>query len=173
MHILKHPTMRAVLGVAALFVMWQAAAASAGWSVGAGAIHAALLLLTGLAGLAGLAALCGALCRRVRGEDKAVRTETAQCRQRVAHASSEASADMRADAALAEADRLLARISGRAAGGARHDPVGQLGLVQAELMQMQNGAADPAVAARIDMLRTRLELVARAVRKTARTAEAG
>jgi hypothetical protein len=170
MHILKHPTMRAVLGVAALFVMWQAAAASAGWSVGAGAIHAAMLLLTGLAGLA---ALCGALCRRVRGEDKAVRTEAAQCRQRVAHASSEASADMRADAALAEADRLLARISGRAAGGARHDPVGQLGLVQAELMQMQNGAAEPAVAARIDMLRTRLELVARAVRKTARTAEAG
>jgi hypothetical protein len=163
MHTLKHPTMRAVLGVVALFVMWQAAAASAGWSVGAGGIHGGLLLL------AGLAILCGVLCRRMRGEDKAVLAEAALCRERVAHAW----ADARADAALVEADRLLARISGRAAGGVRHDPVGQLGLVQAELMQMQNGATDPAVAARIDMLRTRLELVARAVRKTARTVEAG
>lgn len=159
MKTLKHPTMRAALGVLALFVMWQAAAAGAGWSVDAGGMQASLLLLVVAA------ALFGTLCRRVRSEDKVVRAEAERCRERGARS--------RADAALVEADQLLARISGRAAGRPRHDPVGQLGLVQAELMQMQNGAADPAVAARIDMLRTRLELVARAVRETARTAETG
>jgi len=163
MNTLKHPTMRAALGVVVLFVMWQAAAASAGWTVGSGGMHASLLLLVAVA------ALFGTLCRRVRSEDKVVRAEADLCRERLARAG----ADAHANAALVEADQLLARISGRAAGGPRHDPVGQLGLVQNELMQMQNGAADPAAAARIEMLRTRLELVAKAVRKTARTAEAG
>ena len=163
MKTLKHPTMRAALGVVALFVMWQAAAASAGWTVGSGGMHASLLLLVAVA------ALFGTLCRRVRSEDKSVRAEADLCRGRVERTSATA----RADAALFEADQVLARSSGRAAGSLRHDPVGQLGLVQAELMQMQNGAADPAVAARIEMLRTRLELVAKAVRQTARTAEAG
>jgi len=166
MKTLKHPTLRAALGVVVLFIMWQAASASAGWTVGSGGMPAGLLLL------AALAALCGILCRRVHNEvnaeemaAKAVRAEADLCRERVAR--------HRADAALVEADQLLARISGRVAGGMRQDPVGQLGLVQDELMQMQRGAADPAVAARIEMLRTRLELVAKAVRQTARTAEAG
>lgn len=163
MKTLKHPTMRAVLGVVVLFVMWQAAAASAGWSVGSGGMHASLLLLVAVA------ALFGTLCRRGGDADQVLRGEADLCRRRGAGNR----ADARADAALAEADQLLARISGRAAGSQRHDAVGQLGLVQAELMQMQNGAADPAVAARIDMLRTRLELVAKAVRQTARAAEAG
>ena len=159
MNTLRHPTMRAALGVLVLFAMWQVAAAGAGWQIDSGGMHASVLLLVALA------ALFGTLCRRVRSEDSMVRVEADLCRDR--------SARSRADAALFEADQLLARISGRRSAGLRHDPVGQLGLVQAELMQMQNGAADPAAAARIEMLRTRLELVAKAVRQTARTAEAG
>ena len=156
MKTLKHPTLRAVLGVLVLFAMWQAVALGAGWDAGSGGMHASVLLLVVVA------AMVGTLCRRVGSEDSVVRVEAEQCRAR-----------SRADAALFEADQLLARVSGHAGSGPHHDPVGQLGLVQAELMQMQNGAADPAAAARIEMLRTRLELVARAVRQTARTAETG
>jgi len=158
MKTLKHPTLRAALGVLVLFTMWQAAILGAGWEAGSGGLHAILLLV------AATAMVC-TLCRRVRSEDSAVRVEADQCRAR--------SARSRADAALLEADQLLARVSGQGGIGLRHDPVCQLSLVQAELMQMQNGAADPAAAARIEMLRTRLELVAKAVRQTARTAEAG
>lgn len=158
MKTMLHPTMRAALGVVLLIAMWQLAAAYAGWTTLSAGVHAAVLALVGVA------VLLGTLSRRVRSEDRVVRLEADLCRERGARS--------RADAALVEADRLLARLSGGSAAGARQDPVGQLGLVQAELMQMQNGAADPAVAARIDMLRTRLELVARAVRQTARTAEA-
>jgi hypothetical protein len=159
MKTLKHPTLRAALGVLVLFAMWQAAILGAGWEAGSGGLHAIVLMLVAAT------AMVGTLCRRVRSEDKAVRVEADRCRAR--------SACSRADAALLEADQLLARVSGQGGIGLRHDPVGQLGLVQAELMQMQNGAADPAAAARIEMLRTRLELVAKAVRQTARTVEAG
>lgn len=159
MKTLKHPTLHAALGVLVLFAMWQAVILGAGWEAGSGVLHASVLLLVAVT------AMVGTLYRRVRSEDSAVRVEADQCRAR--------SARSRADAALLEADQLLARVSGQGGIGLRHDPVGQLGLVQAELMQMQNGAADPAAAARIEMLRTRLELVAKAVRQTARTAEAG
>lgn len=158
MKTLKHPTLHAALGVLVLFAMWQAVILGAGWEAGSGVLHASVLLVA-------VTAMVGTLYRRVRSEDSAVRVEADQCRAR--------SARSRADAALLEADQLLARVSGQGGIGLRHDPVGQLGLVQAELMQMQNGAADPAAAARIEMLRTRLELVAKAVRQTARTAEAG
>lgn len=158
MKTLKHPTLHAALGVLVLFAMWQAVILGAGWEAGSGVLHASVLLVA-------VTAMVGTLYRRVRSEDSAVRVEADQCRAR--------SARSRADAALLEADQLLARVSGQGGIGLRHDPVGQLGLVQAELMQMQNGAADPAAAARIAMLRTRLELVAKAVRQTARTAEAG
>jgi hypothetical protein len=157
MKTLMHPTMRAALGVLLLLAMWQIAAESAGWTVLSGGMHASVLLLVVIA------ALLGTLYRRMRSEDRVVRLEADLCRERGARS--------RADEALAEADRLLKRLGGGAA-SLRQDPVGQLGLVQAELMQMQNGAADLAAAARIDMLRTRLELVARAVRQSARTAEA-
>jgi hypothetical protein len=156
---LRHPTMRAALGVLVLFAMWQAAAAGASWEVESGNMHASVLLLVAVA------TVFGTLWRRVRSEDSVVQVEANLCRDRNARS--------RADAALFEADQLLARISGRRSAGSRNDPVGQLGLVQAELMQMQNGASDPAAAARIEMLRTRLELVAKAVRQTAGTAEAG
>lgn len=155
---LKHPTLRAALGVLVLFAMWQAVILGAGWETGAGGLHASVLLMV-------VTAMVGTLYRRMRSEDSAVRDEADQCRARGARS--------RADAALLEADQLLARVSGQGGIGLRHDPVGQLGLVQAELMQMQNRAADPAAAARIEMLRTRLELVAKAVRRTARTVEAG
>lgn len=158
MKTLIHPTMRAALGVLLLLAMWQIAAESAGWTALSGGMHASVLLL------AAIAALLGTLYRRMRSEDRVLRLEADLCRERGARS--------RADEALAEADRLLTRLSGGGAASLRQDPVGQLGLVQAELMQMQNGAADPAAAARIDMLRTRLELVARAVRQSARTAEA-
>jgi hypothetical protein len=158
MKTLKHPTLSAALGVLVLFAMWQAVILVAGWESGSGGLHASVLLLA-------VTAMVGTLYRRVRSEDSAVRDEADQCRARGARS--------RADAALLEADQLLARVSGQGGIGLRHDPVGQLGLVQAELMQMQNRAADPAAAARIEMLRTRLELVAKAVRQTARTAEAG
>ncbi|RYF02935.1 MAG: hypothetical protein EOO78_08590 [Oxalobacteraceae bacterium] len=159
MKTLKHPTLRAALGVLVLFAMWQGVILGAGWETGAGGLHASVLLLMVVT------AMVGTLYRRVRSEDSAVRDEADQCRARGARS--------RADAALLEADQLLARVSGQGGIGLRHDPVGQLGLVQAELMQMQNRAADPAAAARIEMLRTRLELVAKAVRRTARTVEAG
>jgi hypothetical protein len=155
----KHPTLHAALGVLVLFATWQAVILGAAWEAGSGGLPASVPLLVAVA------ATVGTLYRRVRSEDRAVRVEADQCRAR--------SARSRADAALLEADQLLARVSGQDGIGLRHDPVGQLGLVQAELMQMQNGAADPAAAARIDMLRTRLELVAKAVRQTARTAETG
>jgi hypothetical protein len=156
MKTLLHPTMRAALGVLLLLCMWQIAVQGAGWAALSGAVHAGLLLLTAIV------VLCGALLRRMRNEDRAVRLEADQCRERGART--------RADDALAEADLLLARISGRSSGCGQQDPVGQLGLVQAELMQMQHGAADPAIAARIEMLRTRLDLVAKVVRQTARIA---
>jgi len=159
MKTLLHPSLRAVTGVALLVAMWHVAAEGAGWAAVSGGMNASVLLLVAIA------ILFGALFRRVRSEDRVVRLEADLCRERGARS--------RADEALAEADLLLARISGRRAVAPQQDPVGQLGLVQAELMQMQNGAADPAVAARIEMLRTRLELVARAVRQTARTAETG
>jgi len=158
MKTLMHPTMRAALGVLLLLGMWQLAGASAGWAAASGGLGAGALLL------ATMAILCALLLRRVRSEDRVVRLEAALCREHRARS--------RADEALAEADRLLARISGRRAAAVRQDPLSQLGLVQAELMQMQNGAADPAVAARIETMRTRLELVARAVREQARIAEA-
>lgn len=155
----KHHTLHAALGVLVLFAMSQAVILGANWDAGSGGLHASVLLLVAVT------AMVGTLYRRVRSEDSAVRVEADQCRAR--------SARSRADAALLEADQLLARVNGQGGIGLRHDPVGQLGLVQAELMQMQNGAADPAVAARIEMLRTRLELVAKAVRQTTRAAEAG
>lgn len=157
MKTLMHPTMRAALGVLLLLAMWQIAAESAGWTALSGGMHASVVLLVAIA------ALLGTLYRRMRSEDRVLRLEADLCRERGARS--------RADEALAEADRLLTRLSGGNGATLRQDPVGQLGLVQAELMQMQNGAADPAAAARIDMLRTRLELVARAVRQSARTAE--
>jgi len=159
MKTLKHPTLRAALGLVLLLGMWQLAADHAGWAAASSAVCAGLLLL------GSLGALCWALYRRVRSEDQVARREADLCRERGAHS--------RADMALAEADLLLARIRGRSAAGGQQDPVGQLGLVQAELMQMQNGAADPAAAARIEMLRTRLDIVARVVRQAARTVETG
>jgi len=158
MKTLMHPTLRAALGLALLFGMWQAAVAGTGSAALSAAISAGALLL------AALGALFWAMCRRLRSEDRVARLEADLCRERGARS--------RADEALAEADLLLSRIRGRHAGAAPRDPVGQLGLVQAELMQMQNGAADPAAAARIEMLRTRLDMVARVVRQAARTAEA-
>lgn len=158
MKTLKHPTLRAALGLTLLLGMWQLAANHAGWAAASSAVCAGLLLL------GSLGALCWALYRRVRSEDQVARLEADLCRERGARS--------RADVALAEADLLLARIRGRSAAGGQ-DPVGQLGLVQAELMQMQNGAADPAAAARIEMLRTRLDIVARVVRQAGRTVETG
>jgi hypothetical protein len=162
MKTLLHPTMRAALGVLLLLCMWQLAVEGAGWAAWSGGVNAGVVLL------AALVVLFGALLRRVRSDDRVVRLEADLCRERGART--------RADEALAEADLLLARISGRSGRSGRsgvcgqQDPVGQLGLVQAELMQMQHGAADPAIAARIEMLRTRLDLVAKVVRQTARTA---
>jgi hypothetical protein len=162
MKTLLHPTMRATLGLLLLLCMWQLAVEGAGWAALSGGVNAGVLLL------AALVVLFGALLRRVRSDDRVVRLEADLCRERGART--------RADEALAEADLLLARISGRSGRSGRsgvcgqQDPVGQLGLVQAELMQMQHGAADPAIAARIEMLRTRLDLVAKVVRQTARTA---
>jgi hypothetical protein len=156
-----HPTVRATCGALLLLGMWQLAAAGAGSSADAAHLSTAVLLL------ASAAALFCTLTRRVRSEDRVLRQEADLCRERGARS--------RADDAVAEADLLLARIRGRSGTSASsgHDPVSQLGLVQAELMQMQNGAANPAIAARIDLLRTRLELVSRAVRLAARTAENG
>jgi hypothetical protein len=156
MKTLLHPAMRAALGVLLLLCMWQLAVEGAGWAALSGGVHAGVLLLTAIV------VLCGTLLRRMRNEDRAVRLEADLCRERGTRT--------RADDALAEADLLLARISGRSSGCGPQDPVGQLGLVQAELMQMQHGAADPAIAARIEMLRTRLDLVAKVVRQTARIA---
>jgi len=156
MKTLLHPTMRAALGVLLLLCMWQLAVEGVGWAAWSGGVNAGVLLL------AALVVLFGALLRRVRSDDRVVRLEADLCRERGART--------RADEALAEADLLLARISGRSGVCGQQDPVGQLGLVQAELMQMQHGAADPAIAARIEMLRTRLDLVAKVVRQTARTA---
>jgi len=156
MKTLLHPMMRAALGVLLLLCMWQVAVEGAGWAALSGSVHAGMLVLVAIA------LLFAAMFRRVHSEDRVVRLEADLCRERGART--------RADEALAEADLLLARISGRSAGCGQQDPVGQLGLVQAELMQMQHGAADPAIAARIDMLRTRLDLVAKVVRQTARTA---
>jgi hypothetical protein len=158
MKTLLHPTMRATLGLLLLLCMWQLAVEGAGWAALSGGVNAGVLLL------AALVVLFGALLRRVRSDDRVVRLEADLCRERGART--------RADEALAEADLLLARISGRSGRSGvcgQQDPVGQLGLVQAELMQMQHGAADPAIAARIEMLRTRLDLVAKVVRQTART----
>lgn len=159
---LPHPdSLRALLGVALLLGVWQLAAAGAGWAALTGRLDSGMLLVLAIA------ILLGALCRRVRSEDRVVRLEADLCRERGARS--------RADDALAEADLLLARISGRAPGraaGQHQDPAGQLGLVQAELMLMQSGAADPDDAARIEMLRTRLELVARAVRQAPGAADA-
>jgi hypothetical protein len=157
-----HSSLRAALGILLLFGMWQVAAAGAGWTAAPGHVSAAVLLL-----VAALAGLCCILFGRVRPEHGSVQLDAGLCREQAARRAGDG-----ADAALAEADLLLARVRGRSTAGGQHDPVGQLGLVQAELMQMQNGAADPAVAARIDMLRTRLELVARAVRQ-ARPLETG
>jgi hypothetical protein len=123
-------------------------------------LQMATLLLLG----AGL--LFTMLYRRVQSEDRITDLEAALCREQ--------SARSQADYALAEADRLLARLSARASGDGPSDPAGQLVLIQAELAQIQQRCgADQAVGKRFELLRHRLDRLGSSLRAGVRAAEPG
>jgi len=145
-------TLRSTLAVLLLLGVTLALVASA-WGGGAGAVAGVLAALVA----AGLFAM---LVRRLRVEDRAAARSAEQC---LAHAG--------ADEAVLEADLLLARLS---AGSSRQgaDPAGQLMMIQAELTHIQYGATDPAVAARLEHVRGRVERVAHALRRNVRAAAA-
>jgi len=147
-----HPTLRCALAVLSLLGATLALVASA-WSGSAGAAAGVLTALVA-------AALFAVLVRRLRNEDRSAACEAEQCLAR-----------NDADEAVLEADLLLARLSaGSTQRGA--DPASQLMMIQAELTHMQYGATDPAVAARLEHVRGRVERVAHALRRNVRAAAA-
>lgn len=152
MKTLMHPLLRFSLGILFLLGVTLAAVAP-DWAGGAGAVAGVLTAMLALG-------LFAALVRRLRREDHAAARDAEQCL-----------AGGGADEAVLEADLLLARLS---AGGTRRgaDPASQLMMIQAELTHMQYGVADPAVAARLERVRGRVERVAHALRRNVRAAEA-
>lgn len=147
-----HPALRVIL--AGLFLLGAALAAVAPAWAGSAGVVAGVLTATVAIGL------FAALVRRLRFEDSSAAREAEQCLART-----------EADEAVLEADLLLARLS---AGGTQRgaDPASQLMMIQAELTHMQYGATDPAVAARLEHVRGRVERVAHALRRNIRAAEA-
>lgn len=154
-------SMRAALGSLALAAVWLLAANGAAWTGLPPRVRTGVLLLLGMT------ALFAVLLRRMRTEDRVARLEAELCRARNTRGE--------ADAAMAEADLLLARLGSRgAAGHAATDPVGQLMAIQAELTQLQHsGRVDAHLAARLEQVRCRLDLVARMVRSSARAVQPG
>jgi hypothetical protein len=80
-----------------------------------------------------------------------------------------------ADEALAEADMLLARLNARSLDATgEQDPLAPLASIQAELAQiLHSGAVDAAIAARLELLSCRLELVAKLIRSPGRCPTTG
>lgn len=152
MKTLIHPALRVTL--AALFLLGAALAVAAPDRAGRTGVAAGVLTA--------LLAVClfAVLVRRLRHEDRSAAHDAEQCLART-----------EADEAVLEADLLLARLS---AGSTRRsaDPASQLMMIQAELTHMQYGATDPAVAARLEHVRARVERVAHALRCNVRAAEA-
>lgn len=152
MKTLIHPALR--LGFATLFLLGAALAIAAPDRAGSAGVAAGILTAMLVLGV------FAALLRRLRVEDRTAARDAEQCL-----------ASTGADEAVLEADLLLARLS---AGSTRRgaDPASQLMMIQAELTHMQYGATDPAVAARLEHVRERVERVAHALRRNTRAAEA-
>ena len=158
MKIVMLQSLRATLAVLLpsllLFTVWQTMAGS-----GLAALPERMWL--GILLLLAIGVLVAITLGRLRSEDRIARLEVALCREQ--------SARSQADEALAESDLLLGRLTGRADGRVEPDPVGQLAAIQTELLQIQQQSAayDPMLAARVELLCTRVERVTRAVRAAA------
>lgn len=153
MKTLMHPALRVTLG--ALFLLGGTLVALApDWTGSAGAAAGVLTAMLAIG-------LFAVLVRRLRHEDRAAARSAEQCLARSG-----------ADEAVLEADLLLARLSANSTRRGA-DPASQLMMIQAELTHMQYGATDPAVAARLEHVRGRVERVAHALRRNVRAAEAG
>ena len=165
MKIVMLQSLRATLAVLLpsllLFTVWQTMAGS-----GLAALPERMRL--GILLLLAIGVLVAITLGRLRSEDRIARLEVALCREQ--------SARSQADEALAESDLLLGRLTVRADGRrVEPDPVGQLAAIQTELLQIQQQSAayDPMLAARVELLCTRVERVTRAVRAAAPAAEPG
>jgi hypothetical protein len=161
MKMLMHQSLRAALGVLLVAGAWLVTVHGAAWaSLPARMNIAAALLLAIAVGFA-------VLFRRVRSEDQMAHLEAELCRERNARS--------QADEALAEADMLLARLNARSLDAcSQQDPLAPLAAIQAELAQIQHsGAIDAAIAARLELLSCRLELVAKLIRSPGRCPATG
>jgi hypothetical protein len=161
MKTMMHQSLRVTLGALLLLGGWSAIASSAGWTTVPPRVQTGAMLLLAIGALVAL------LFRRVRNEDQVAHLEAELCRERNARS--------QADEALAEADLLLARLSARSIAATAHDdPLAPLSAIQAELAQIQHsGAVDAAMAARLELLSCRLELVAKLIRSPAGAAATG
>jgi hypothetical protein len=105
-----------------------------------------------------------ALLRRIQREDSSATRAAAICRAQ--------SARTQGDPSLAEADRLLARITARAVANGGPDAAGQVVAIQAELTQIQQRcASDLATRARLELLRLRIDRLGTTLRGDARALE--
>jgi hypothetical protein len=156
MKTLMHQSLRAALGALLVAGAWFVTVHGAAWaSLPARMNIAAVLLLAIAIGFA-------VLFRRVRSEDQMAHLEAELCRERNARS--------QADEALAEADMLLARLNARSLDATgEQDPLAPLAAIQAELAQiLHSGAVDAAIAARLELLSCRLDLVAKLIRSPGR-----
>jgi hypothetical protein len=113
-----------------------------------------------------LLAVLFSLLQRIRREDSSASREAALCRAR--------SARTQGDPSLAEADRLLARITARAVANGGPDAAGQVVAIQAELTQIQQRcSSDLATRARLELLRLRVDRLGTTLRGESRALQSG